>query len=150
MELINSGSLNLNRDKSFNDDFFEILEKVVDHVFGNKMVKHDLDKYNWHGMETTKDYIYEKFKTFLTYGTKGWVEPMPKGYYMHKHDNKQNSNLIHMRNRGVIEIGLKIKNNNPKQLKELYSWKNIDAISKKLQQNLNLVLKLLVKIIMVV
>ena len=135
MELINSGSLNLNRDKPFNEDFFEILEKVVDYVFGNKMVKHDLDKYNWHGMETTKDYIYEKFKAFLTYGHKAWVEPMPKGYYMHKHDNKENSNLIHMRNRGVIQIGLKIKNNNPKQLKELYSWENIDAISKKIAAN---------------
>ena len=132
LELIKSGSLNLNRDKSFNADFFEILEKVVDHVFGNGLVKHDLDKYNWHGMETTKDYIYEKFKCFLTYGSKGWREPMPKGYYMHKHTNPENSNLIHMRNRGVIEIGLKIKLGNAKQLKSLYSWENLDALAKKI------------------
>ena len=83
--------------------------------------------------------IRDKYDAFSTFGHRAWVEDMPKGYYMKKHTNPENADLLHSRNKGVIEIGLKIQINCPNHLKHLFSWENLDAVSKKIIEKPELV-----------
>jgi malate dehydrogenase (oxaloacetate-decarboxylating) len=63
---------------------------------------------------------------------------MPKGYFMHKHNIPENSVLLHARNRGVIEIGPKIRFC-AKKFKCLFKWENLDSIAEKIVNDPNLV-----------
>lgn len=135
IHLIETDKIDLKNGNEFYVDFMKIFEHVVDFIFEKKMENHHFDKYNWREMPVSKELCHKKLQTFLTYGTKGWVEEMPKGYFMHKHSNPENSNLIHARNKGVIEIGLKINITSPAALKKLFTWKNIEGISKKILDN---------------
>ena len=129
-DLIKNGSIKL--EGGFHTQYFNVLDAVIDYVFDKKLVDNSLDKYNWKGQPTTKDYVRDKYDAFSTFGHRAWVEDMPKGYYMKKHTNPENADLLHSRNKGVIEIGLKIQINCPNHLKHLFSWENLDAVSKKI------------------
>ena len=136
-DLIKNGSIKL--EGGFHTQYFNVLDAVIDYVFDKKLVNNTLDKYNWKGQPTTKDYVRDKYDAFSTFGHRAWVEDMPKGYYMKKHTNPENADLLHSRNKGVIEIGLKIQINCPNHLKHLFSWENLDAVSKKIIEKPELV-----------
>ena len=136
-DLIKNGSIKL--EGGFHSQYFNVLDAVIDYVFDKKLVNNSLDKYNWKGQPTTKDYVRDKYDAFSTFGHRAWVEDMPKGYYMKKHTNPENADLLHSRNKGVIEIGLKIQINCPNHLKHLFSWENLDAVSKKIIEKPELV-----------
>ena len=136
-DLIKNGSIKL--EGGFHTQYFNVLDAVIDYVFDKKLVDNSLDKYNWKGQPTTKDYVRDKYDAFSTFGHRAWVEDMPKGYYMKKHTNPENADLLHSRNKGVIEIGLKIQINCPNHLKHLFSWENLDAVSKKIIEKPELV-----------
>ena len=136
-DLIKNGSIKL--EGGFHTQYFNVLDAVIDYVFDKKLVNNSLDKYNWKGQPTTKDYVRDKYDAFSTFGHRAWVEDMPKGYYMKKHTNPENADLLHSRNKGVIEIGLKIQINCPNHLKHLFSWENLDAVSKKIIEKPELV-----------
>lgn len=44
----------------------------------------------------------------------------------------QDSNMLHYRNRGVVEIGLKVDITSPCTFNELLSWENLDMASQKI------------------
>ena len=136
-DLIKNGSIKL--EGGFHTQYFNVLDAVIDYVFDKKLVNNSLDKYNWKGQPTTKDYVRDKYDAFSTFGHRAWVEDMPKGYYMKKHTNPENADLLHSRNKGVIEIGLKIQINCPNHLKHLFSWENLDDISNKIAEKPELV-----------
>jgi malate dehydrogenase (oxaloacetate-decarboxylating) len=136
-DLIKNGSIKL--EGGFHTQYFNVLDAVIDYVFDKKLVDNSLDKYNWKGQPTTKDYVRDKYDAFSTFGHRAWVEDMPKGYYMKKHTNPENADLLHSRNKGVIEIGLKIQINCPNHLKHLFSWENLDDISNKIAEKPELV-----------
>ena len=136
-DLIKNGSIKL--EGGFHSQYFNVLDAVIDYVFDKKLVNNTLDKYNWKGQPTTKDYVRDKYDAFSTFGHRAWVEDMPKGYYMKKHTNPENADLLHSRNKGVIEIGLKIQINCPNHLKHLFSWENLDDISNKIAEKPELV-----------
>ena len=136
-DLIKNGSIKL--EGGFHTQYFNVLDAVIDYVFDKKLVNNTLDKYNWKGQPTTKDYVRDKYDAFSTFGHRAWVEDMPKGYYMKKHTNPENADLLHSRNKGVIEIGLKIQINCPNHLKHLFSWENLDDISNKIAEKPELV-----------
>ena len=126
---IKSDKLNLKEGKDFYVDYKAVLECVLDYIFSNKLECHDFDKYNWLGEKSSKEFVLKKLRSYLTYGSKAWLEPMPKGYYMHKHDNPENANLLHMRNKGVVGIGLKIHITSPEDLLELLNWDDLDDVA---------------------
>ena len=128
---IKNDKIDLNKDEDFESDLLQVLEKIADFVFKEKLDNHSYEKYNWRKMKLNKEYILKKFNYFLTYGSKAWIEDMPKGYYMHKHKIPENSVLLHARNRGVIEIGPKICFS-PKKFKNLFKWEELDRISEKI------------------
>ena len=136
-DLIKNGNIKL--EGGFHTQYFNVLDAVIDYVFDKKLVDNSLDKYNWKGQPTTKDYVRDKYDAFSTFGHRAWVEDMPKGYYMKKHTNPENADLLHSRNKGVIEIGLKIQINCPNHLKHLFSWENLDDISNKIAEKPELV-----------
>lgn len=132
MELIESNKIDLRNGNEFYVDYMAIFNHVVDYIFDNKIENHHFDKYNWRGLPVSKELCRKKLQTFLTFGTQGWVDEMPKGYYMHQHTTQENANLLHARNKGVIEIGLKIQITSPVSLNKLLSWENIHHISQKI------------------
>ena len=99
------------------------------------MENKSLEKYCWRGSKLTKEYVVHKFRAFQTYGSRAWKEEMPKGYYMNEHSNPENSNMLHYRNRGVVEIGLKVDITSPCTFNELLSWENLDMASQKIVKN---------------
>ena len=129
---------------NFQCDLVQVVEKLCDYVFAEKLENHAFDKYNWRKLELSKCYILKKLKFFFTYGNKAWVEDMPKGYYMHKHTIPENSVLMHTRNRGVIEVGPKLKFA-PKKFNCLFKWENLDGIAEKIVDDPNLVFELTCK-----
>ena len=139
IEKIKTDKIDLTKDNDYHCDFHKVLESVLDYIFENKLENHTYDKYNWHSLELSKEYVLKKFKTFQTYGTLGWREPHPKGYYMHQHKIPENSVLLHARNRGVIEIGPKIKLPCAKKAKCLFKWENLDSIAEKINEDPTLV-----------
>lgn len=126
---IESDKLDLTKGKAFTVDLETVLARAVDYILFNKLENRELEKYNWRGEPLTKEYIMKKFKAFQTFGSRAWREEMPKGYYMHEHKNPENANVLHARNRGVVEVGVKIAIASPYILNRLLSWENIEKIS---------------------
>ena len=60
---------------------------------------------------------------------------------MHKHTIPENSVLMHVRNRGVIEILPKLRFC-PKRYKTLFTWENLDGIAEKINNDPSLVFEL--------
>ena len=135
---IKNDKIDLTKDEDYECDLTQIIEKATDFVFNEKLENHNYDKYNWRKLALNKDYIIKKINYFFTYGSKAWVEDMPKGYYMHKHSIPENSVLLHSRNRGVIEIGPKLRFN-PEKFKNLFKWEHLDAIAEIIVDEPNLV-----------
>ena len=131
VEEIKGDKIDLTKGGNFECELKQVVDKVCDYVFGQKLECHKYDKYNWRGSELNKDYVLKKLQFFFTYGSKAWVEDIPKGYYMHKHSIPENSVLLHSRNRGVIEIGPKLRFC-PKKFKCLFKWENLDGIAEKI------------------
>ena len=63
---------------------------------------------------------------------------------MHKHTIPENSVLMHIRNRGVIEVGPKLRFN-PKKYKCLFKWENLDNIAEKINNDPSQVFELTCK-----
>ena len=135
---IKNDRIDLTKDEDFESELIKIFEKIVDFVFEQKLENHEYDKFNWRKLQLDKNYLIKKFNYFLTYGNKAWVEEMPKGYFMHKHTIPENSVLLHSRNRGVIEIGPRLRFD-PEKFKSLFKWENLDNISEKIIDEPNLV-----------
>ena len=135
---IKNDRIDLTKGEDFESDLIKIFEKIVDFVFEQKLENHEYDKFNWRKLQLDKNYLIKKFNYFLTYGNKAWVEEMPKGYFMHKHTIPENSVLLHSRNRGVIEIGPRLRFD-PEKFKSLFKWENLDNISEKIIDEPNLV-----------
>ena len=133
IEEIKNGKLKF--EGGFHRQYFNLLDCVLDYVFEKKLVNYNYDKYNWKKQPTTKEYVRDKFDAFTTFGTKAWVEDIPAGYYMKKHNNPENSSLLHMRNKGVIQVGLKLCISCPNHINHLFSWENLDKISQKIIDN---------------
>ena len=135
---IKNDRIDLTKGEDFERDLIKIFEKIVDFIFEQKLENHEYDKFNWRKLQLDKNYLIKKFNYFLTYGNKAWVEEMPKGYFMHKHTIPENSVLLHSRNRGVIEIGPRLRFD-PEKFKSLFKWENLDDISEKIIDEPNLV-----------
>ena len=144
LEQIKTDKIDLTKGGNFECDLKQVVEKLLDYVFEQKLENHSFDKYNWRQMELSKCYVIKKLKHFFTYGSKAWVEDIPKGYYMHKHTIPENSVLMHIRNRGVIEVGPKLRFC-PKKFKCLFKWENLDGIAEKIVDDPNLVFELTCK-----
>ena len=133
VDQIKKGGIKL--EGGFHHQYFSLLDCALDYVFDKKLVNNSYDKYNWKKQPTTKEYVRDKYDAFTTYGHKAWVEDIPKNYYMNEHTNPENASLLHMRNKGVIEVGLKINITCPNHLKHLFAWENLDKISDKILAN---------------
>ena len=144
VEGIKSDKIDLTKGGNFICDISQIVDKLCDYVFEKKLDNHSFDQHNWRKLELNKCFIIKKLKHFFTFGNKAWVEDIPKGYYMHKHTIPENSVLMHQRNRGVIEIGPKIRFSPPK-FRCLFKWENLDGIAEKIVDNPALVFELTCK-----
>ena len=144
VEDIKSDKFDLTKEGNFGIEITQLVEKIADFVFSQKLENHSFDKYNWRKLELSKEYIMKKFKHFTTFGSRAWVEDFPKGYYMHKHTIPENSVLLHARNRGVIEVGPKLRFT-PGKFKCLFKWENLDGIAEKIVDDPNLVFELTCK-----
>jgi malic enzyme len=144
VEEIKSDKIDLTKGGNFECDLSQVVDKLLDFVFANKLENHAFDKYNWRKMELSKCYVLKKLKHFFTFGSKAWVEDMPKGYYMHKHTIPENSVLMHARNRGVIEVGPKLRFC-AKKFRCLFKWENLDGIAEKIVADPTLVFELTCK-----
>ena len=146
VEEIKSDKFDLTKGGNFGIEITQLVEKIADFVFSQKLENHSFDKYNWRKLELNKEYIMKKFKHFTTFGNRAWVEDFPKGYYMHKHTIPENSVLLHARNRGVIviEVGPKLRFT-PGKFKCLFKWENLDGIAEKIVDDPSLVFELTCK-----
>ena len=144
VEEIKSDKIDLTKGGNFECDLSQVVDKLLDFVFANKLENHAFDIYNWRKMELSKCYVLKKLKHFFTFGSKAWVEDMPKGYYMHKHTIPENSVLMHARNRGVIEVGPKLRFS-AKKFRCLFKWENLDGIAEKIVDDPTLVFELTCK-----
>ena len=144
LEEIKSDKIDLTKGNNFECDMVQLINKITDYVFEQKLESHKYDQHNWRKLPLNKDFVMKKFKHFLIYGNKAWVEDIPKGYYMHKHSIPENSVLMHARNRGVIEVKPKIEFR-PKRYKCLFSWENLDSIAEKINNDPSLVFDLTCK-----
>ena len=144
LEEIKTDKIDLTKGNNFECDMVQLINKITDYVFEQKLESHKYDQHNWRKLPLNKDFVMKKFKHFLIYGNKAWVEDIPKGYYMHKHSIPENSVLMHARNRGVIEVKPKIEFR-PKRYKCLFSWENLDIIAEKINNDPSLVFDLTCK-----
>ena len=144
LEEIKTDKIDLTKGNNFECDMVQLINKITDYVFEQKLECHKYDQHNWRKLPLNKDFVMKKFKHFLIYGNKAWVEDIPKGYYMHKHSIPENSVLMHARNRGVIEVKPKIEFR-PKRYKCLFSWENLDSIAEKINNDPSLVFDLTCK-----
>ena len=144
VEGIKSDKIDLTNGGSFECDVSQIVDKLCDYVFEQKLDNHSFDQHNWRKLELNKCFVMKKLKHFFTFGSKAWVEDFPKGYYMHKHSIPENSVLMHQRNRGVIEVGPKLRFC-PKKFRCLFKWENLDGIAEKIVDDPKLVFELTCK-----
>ena len=117
----------------------QILSTATDYIFENKLENRTLDRYNWLSSTMSKEYVIKKYKAFLNYGRTAWVEPFPKDYYFKQHSHGENSNILHMRWKGVIEIDPKLKVTCHCRLAKIFTWEHMDAVANKIKENPSLV-----------
>ncbi len=144
LEEIKSDKVDLTKSENFECDMAQVVSKIADFIFEHKCECHKYDQHNWRKLALNKEYVIKKLKHFFLYGNKAWVEEIPKGYYMHKHTIPENSVLMHVRNRGVIEVGPKLRFC-PKKYKCLFKWENLDSIAEKINNDPSLVFELTCK-----
>ena len=144
LDEIKNDKIDLTKNDAFECDITKIVCKITDYIFEHKLECHKYDQHNWRKLELNKDFVMKKLKHFFIYGNKAWVEDIPKGYYMHNHSIPENSVLMHVRNRGVIEIGPKLRFC-PKKYRCLFKWENLDGIAEKINDNPALVFDLTCK-----
>ena len=144
LDEIKKDKIDLTKGGNFECDMCKLVSTLVDFVFENKLECHKYDQHNWRKLPLNKEFVMKKLKHYFIYGNKAWVEEIPKGYYMHKHTIPENSVLMHVRNRGVIEIGPKLRFC-PKKYKCLFSWENLDNIAEKINDDPSLVFELTCK-----
>ena len=144
LDEIKNDKIDLTKGGNFECDMCKLVSKLVDFVFENKLECHKYDQHNWRKLPLNKEFVMKKLKHYFIYDNKAWVEEIPKGYYMHKHTIPENSVLMHVRNRGVIEIGPKLRFC-PKKYKCLFSWENLDNIAEKINNDPSLVFELTCK-----
>ena len=144
LEEIKNDKIFFTNDSDFESDMCQLVEKITDFVFENKLESHKYEKYNWRNLGLNKEFVMKKLNYFFLYGNKAWVEEIPKGYYMHQHTIPENSVLMHSRNRGVIEIGPKLRFD-PENYKSLFTWENLDSITEKINNDPSLVFELTCK-----
>ena len=144
VEEIKSDKIDLTKGNDFECDLSRLVSKINDYVFDNKLECHKYEAHNWRGLPLNKEFVMKKLKHYFIYGNKAWVEEIPKGYYMHKHKIPENSVLMHVRNRGVIEVGPKLRFC-PKKYKCLFKWENLDSIAEKINEDPSLVFELTCK-----
>lgn len=142
-ECIGNGKIDVT--KPFGCIMAQILSFATDYIFEHKMENRTLDKYNWLSSPMSKEFVIKKFKAFKMYGTRAWFDPMPQGYYMKDHNHSENSNVLHQRAKGVIEICPKLKVTCHCQLAKIFSWENIDAVAEKICKDKDLVYELTCK-----
>ena len=144
LEEIKNDKIDLTKGNNFECDLVQLVGKIADFVFEHKCECHKYDQHNWRNLPLNKKFVKKKLKHYFIYGNKAWVEDIPKGYYMHKHTIPENSVLMHVRNRGVIEVGPKISFR-PKRYKTIFSWENLDGIAEKINNDPSLVFELTCK-----
>jgi len=144
LEQINKDKIDLTKGADFESDMVQLVTQITEFVFDKKLQCDKYEKYNWKKLPLNKDYVLSKLNHYWIYGNKAWVEDIPKGYYMHKHKIPENSVLMHVRNRGVIEILPKLRFC-PKRYKTLFTWENLDGIAEKINNDPSLVFELTCK-----
>ena len=144
LEEIKNDKIFFTNDSDFESDMCQLVEKITDFIFEHKLESHKYEKYNWRNLGLNKEFVMKKLNYFFLYGNKAWVEEIPKGYYMHQHTIPENSVLMHSRNRGVIEIGPKLRFD-PENYKSLFTWENLDSIAEKINNDPSLVFELTCK-----
>ncbi len=144
LEQINKDKIDLTKGADFESDMCQLVAQIAEFVFDKKLQCDKYEKYNWKKLPLNKEYVLSKLNHYWIYGNKAWVEDIPKGYYMHKHKIPENSVLMHVRNRGVIEIGPKIRFC-PKRYKTLFTWENLDDIAEKINNDPSQVFELTCK-----
>ena len=135
LEDIKTNKIDLTKKASFYKHFEMILGRATEYILENNLADRTLDKFNWLGEPLSKEFVLNKYKSFRIFGTKGWVEPMPDDYYMHQHTNTENANLLHSKNRGVLETRVKLRTPSVKELNAYFIWNNLDHISKLIINN---------------
>ena len=144
LEQINKDKIDLTKGADFESDMCQLVAQIAEFVFDKKLQCDKYEKYNWKKLPLNKEYVLSKLNHYWIYGNKAWVEDIPKGYYMHQHKIPENSVLMHVRNRGVIEIGPKIRFC-PKRYKTLFTWENLDGIAEKINNDPSQVFELTCK-----
>ena len=144
LEQINKDKIDLTKGADFESDMVQLVTQITEFVFDKKLQCDKYEKYNWKKLPLNKEYVLSKLNHYWIYGNKAWVEDIPKGYYMHKHKIPENSVLMHVRNRGVIEILPKLRFC-PKRYKTLFTWENLDGIAEKINNDPSLVFELTCK-----
>jgi malic enzyme len=144
LEQINKDKIDLTKGADFESDMCQLVAQIAEFVFDKKLQCDKYEKYNWKKLPLNKEYVLSKLNHYWIYGNKAWVEDIPKGYYMHQHKIPENSVLMHVRNRGVIEIGSKIRFC-PKRYKTLFTWENLDGIAEKINNDPSQVFELTCK-----
>jgi malate dehydrogenase (oxaloacetate-decarboxylating) len=81
--------------------------------------------------------VQNKLKSFLIEGNQSWIQQYPYNYFVNKNSINDNAVLLHLRYRGVIELGLSLNIKDMSKLDELVSWKNLKHISNLIKKNPN-------------
>ena len=63
IEQIKNDKIDLTKGEDFETDLTQVVEKVVDFIFSEKLENHSYDKYNWRKLGLNKNYIL-KFLLF--------------------------------------------------------------------------------------
>ena len=83
----------------------------------------------------TAKQIESKFQSFLQEGGEAWFDKFPPGYISSTKNIFENSNLLHERFKGVIEIHPKIQIKDPRTLDKLFSEAQIKVIVEEIRKN---------------
>jgi malic enzyme len=118
--------------KSCKKNFKEVLKMSTQYILDNGLSKQTSKEFNLDQQELSVDYVMRKYRRFLEEGTDGWIDTFPHGYISKDHTNDENSLLLHSRYRGVIQTDSKIHVKNFETLDEIFTWDNLDYISRKI------------------
>jgi malic enzyme len=118
--------------QSCKSNFKEVLKMSTQYILEKGLSTQTSVEFNLDQQNLSVEYVMSKYRRFLLEGADGWVDTFPHGYISNTHTNDENSLLLHSRYRGVIQTDSKIKIKNFETLDEIFTWDNLDYISKKI------------------
>lgn len=124
---------NMTKIDILNKNTFDLIKSLVstgfDYLSSNKLVNHKLLSHDLTPVLVNKEYILNKYISYLNHGEKSWINNFPHDYFPLHNSNDSNSLILHHRHKGKVQIQLNSSFYSIDYMTHLLTFSNFEKLS---------------------